>query len=151
MIPQDQLDAERERAIQQTQPQPTEQEQEQEQEQGQGQELQTTLPNIKQSTLLILALLDDVIQRNNLNLQVQVQAISQLTSSVKTLADILERPDRAERVMNMITRTNPQMLQQVGQIGQPRTDATTPFTNADLQPSNQIGMTEGTAMIGNDM
>lgn len=145
MMPEDQMM--REQALLQN-IQQTQQEQEQEQAPIPTQ-LQPTLPNIKQSTLLILALLDDVIQRDNLNLQVQVQAISQLTSSVKTLADILERPDKAERVMNMITRTNPQMLQQVGQIGQPRMDMTTSLTNANLQPSNQPGMTAGTGMIEN--
>jgi hypothetical protein len=90
-------------------------------------------PNVKQSVLLLLALLDDVTQRTNLNLPVQVQAIQGISQSVKVLSDIIDRPDQGERIMNLIAKSNPQAMSQVGQMGQSRTPDQTPQTTDNLQ------------------
>lgn len=127
MIPQDRMQQEL-AAMQQQQPMPEQQQQQ-------------PMPNVRQSLMLTLALLDDVIKRDNLNLQVHVQAISSLTSSVKTLADILDRPSQGERVMNMIAKTRPEVMSQVGQMGQPRYDETTPQALDNLQAPQPFGTT----------
>lgn len=134
MIPQDRMQQEL-AAMQQPQPM----DQQQQQQQPMEQPTQQPLPNIKQSLLLTLSLLDDVIQRDNLNLQVHVQAINSLTNSVKMLADILDRPSQGERVMNMIARTKPEMMSQVGQMGQVRTPDETPQVMDNLQAQNYQG------------
>lgn len=94
---------------------------------------QQPLPNIDQSISLILVLLDDVVQRGNLNLPVQVQAIQGLTQSVKTLADVSDRPDLTERMLNMLAKTNPEAMSQIGQMGQIRTPDQTPTTLQNMQ------------------
>jgi hypothetical protein len=80
----------------------------------------------------MLALLDDVVQRTNLNLPVQVQAIQGISQAIKTFSDILDRPNLLERNMNMLVKTRPEMMQQLGQMGQTRTDVA-PQTTNDLQ------------------
>lgn len=97
------------------------------------QQTNTPLPNVRNSLFLMLALLDDVTQRTNLNLPVQVQAIQGLTQSVKTFADILDRPNLLERNMNMLVKTRPEMMSQLGQMGQIRTPDRTPTTTQDMQ------------------
>ena len=89
-------------------------------------------PNVKNSIKLMLVLLDDVVQRQNLNLPVQVQAIQALSQSVKVLADVIDRPDQGERIISMLAKSNPQIMQQVGQMNQPRIDKT-PATTQDMQ------------------
>lgn len=101
-------------------------------EMQQEQQTQTPLPNVKQSIFLMLALLDDVVQRTNLNLPVQVQAIQGISQAIKTFSDILDRPNILERNMNMLAKTKPEIMQQLGQMGQTRTD-TAPQTTNDLQ------------------
>jgi hypothetical protein len=96
------------------------------------QQTQTPLPNVRNSVFLMLALLDDVVQRTNLNLPVQVQAIQGISQAIKTFSDILDRPNLLERNMNMLVKTRPEMMQQLGQIGQTRTD-NTPQTTDNLQ------------------
>jgi hypothetical protein len=91
------------------------------------------LPNIDQSISLILTLLDDVVQRPNLNLPVQVQAIQGLTQSVKALADVSDRPDLTERMLNLLAKTNPEAMTQVGQMGQIRMPDDTPQVTDNLQ------------------
>lgn len=102
------------------------------QQQQQQQQQVFPEPNVKNSIKLMLVLLDDVVQRQNLNLPVQVQAIQALSQSVKVLADVIDRPDQGERIISMLARSNPQVMQQVGQMNQPRTDAT-PATTQDMQ------------------
>jgi hypothetical protein len=96
------------------------------------QQTQTPLPNVRNSVFLMLALLDDVVQRTNLNLPVQVQAIQGISQAIKTFSDILDRPNLLERNMNMLVKTRPEMMQQLGQMGQTRTDVA-PQTTNDLQ------------------
>lgn len=80
------------------------------QEMQQQQPEAPNLPSVKESVFLILALLDHVVQKQDLNLQVQVQAIQGLTQSVKTLSDVLDAPSQSERLMGIATKIKPEML-----------------------------------------